>query len=136
MDVVCGLPKWISGKESACQCRRHRFNPWMGKISLDEEMVAYSSVLAWKSPMDRGAWWAPSPWGHKKTDTTERLSAHTHVYGLTFISCLFCLVSVPRTAILGGLKMAGVFVYFVHFYIFSTENSARNIALFQRKGFG
>ena len=21
-----------SGKESACQCRRHRFNPWVGKI--------------------------------------------------------------------------------------------------------
>ena len=25
------------------------------------------------NPMDRGAWWA-SPWSHKKSDTTERLS--------------------------------------------------------------
>ena len=24
---------WLSGKESACQCRRHRFDPWSGKIS-------------------------------------------------------------------------------------------------------
>ena len=30
-----GLPRWCSGKESACQCRRckrHRFNPWVRKI--------------------------------------------------------------------------------------------------------
>ena len=27
-----GLPRWLSGKESTCQCRRHRFNPWVGKI--------------------------------------------------------------------------------------------------------
>ena len=27
-----GLPWWLSGKESACQCRRHLFNPWSGKI--------------------------------------------------------------------------------------------------------
>ena len=26
--------------------------------------------------MDRGAWWAYSPWGHKESDTTEQLSAH------------------------------------------------------------
>ena len=27
-----GLPWWISGKESTCQCRRHRFGPLVGKI--------------------------------------------------------------------------------------------------------
>ena len=26
------LPRWLSGKESACQCRRCRFNPWVGKV--------------------------------------------------------------------------------------------------------
>ena len=26
------LPWWLSGKESACQCRRHRFSLWVGKI--------------------------------------------------------------------------------------------------------
>ena len=25
---------------------------------LDEEMATHSSILAWKNPMDRGAWWA------------------------------------------------------------------------------
>ena len=30
-----GLPRWFSGKESACQCRSHRrcrFSPWVWKI--------------------------------------------------------------------------------------------------------
>ena len=29
-----------------------------------------------ENPMDRGAWWANSPWGHKESDTTEQLSTH------------------------------------------------------------
>ena len=28
-----GLTRWLSGKESTCQCRRHRFDPWVRKIS-------------------------------------------------------------------------------------------------------
>ena len=27
-----GLLWWLSGKEAACQCRRHRFDPWFRKI--------------------------------------------------------------------------------------------------------
>ena len=27
-----GLPWWFCGKESACQCRRCGFNPWVRKI--------------------------------------------------------------------------------------------------------
>ena len=27
-----GLPSWLSEKESAYQCRRHRLDPWSGKI--------------------------------------------------------------------------------------------------------
>ena len=29
---MVGLPQWLSGEESACQCRKHVFNPWSGKI--------------------------------------------------------------------------------------------------------
>ena len=29
---LLGLPRWLSGKESSCQCRRGEFNPWAGKI--------------------------------------------------------------------------------------------------------
>ena len=30
--VSLGLPWWLSGKKSACQYRRLRFDPWVGKI--------------------------------------------------------------------------------------------------------
>ena len=29
---LLGLPWWCSSKESACQCRGHRSDPWVGKI--------------------------------------------------------------------------------------------------------
>ena len=38
---VWGLPSWLSGEESTCQCREHRFSPWsrgiphaVGQLSL------------------------------------------------------------------------------------------------------
>jgi len=30
--INLGLPWWLRGKESACQCRRHKFDPSVGKI--------------------------------------------------------------------------------------------------------
>ena len=37
--LLMGLPRWHSGQESACQCRRHRrrrFDPWVRKIPRRE----------------------------------------------------------------------------------------------------
>ena len=34
---LVGLPWWLSSKISACQCRRHGFSPWVGKISWRRE---------------------------------------------------------------------------------------------------
>ena len=39
------LPWWLSGKESACQCRRHRFNPWSGKIPRAVEQLSPSTTI-------------------------------------------------------------------------------------------
>ena len=35
---------------------------------LEEEMATHSGILAWKNPMDRGAWWA-TVHGVAKTQT-------------------------------------------------------------------
>ena len=32
LTINLGLPWWLSGKESTCQCRRCRFDPWVWKI--------------------------------------------------------------------------------------------------------
>ena len=42
--------------------------------SLEE--TVHSSILAWRIPMDRGAWMCGSPWGCKESDTPEWLSMH------------------------------------------------------------
>ena len=31
-QILPWLPCWLSSKESVCQCRRSRFDPWVGKI--------------------------------------------------------------------------------------------------------
>ena len=49
-------------------------------------MAVHSSMLAWRIPMDRGAWWATvHPWGCKESNTTDYLStAQLHVNVITF----------------------------------------------------
>ena len=47
--LVCVLPWWINGKESACQCRRHGFDPWIGKISWRRKWQAAVVFLPRKS---------------------------------------------------------------------------------------
>ena len=54
---ILGLPRWLSGKESACQCRRLGFDPWVKKTPLEEEMANHSSILAWEIP------WTEEPGG-------------------------------------------------------------------------
>ena len=37
------------------------FDPWVGKVvpsPLEKDMATHSSILAWKIPTDREAWWA------------------------------------------------------------------------------
>ena len=49
-----------SGQEPACQCGTHKTREshrWVGKIPL-RRATTLSSILAWRIPMDRGAWWA------------------------------------------------------------------------------
>ena len=42
---------------------------------MEKAMAPHSSTLAWKNPMDRGAWWA-AVHGVAKLDMTERLHFH------------------------------------------------------------
>ena len=45
LNALEALPRWLSGKESACQCRRckrRRFDPWVWKDTLEKEMATRS----------------------------------------------------------------------------------------------
>ena len=43
------------------------------KDPLEEGMAAHSRIVAWRIPMERGAWWA-IVYGVSESDTTEQLS--------------------------------------------------------------
>jgi len=49
-----------SGKEPACQCRRHkrlRFDPWVGKMPW-RRVWKPTPIFLLENPMDKGAWQA------------------------------------------------------------------------------
>ena len=65
VQAKCGLPQWLSGKESACGAGDTGLIPGSGR-SPGEKMATHSSIL----PTDRGAWWLQQ-WGYKESDMTE-----------------------------------------------------------------
>ena len=63
--LLYGLPKWLSDKESACHCRRHGFDPWIGKVPWRRKWQPLQYFYL-ENTMDRGAWWATVQRGHKR----------------------------------------------------------------------
>ena len=45
---------------------------------LEEGTVTHSSILVWRIPMDRGAWWATVQ-GVAESDMAEQLSTHVYI---------------------------------------------------------
>ena len=75
-----GFPGSASGKESACQCRRHRrcgFDPWLGKCPEGGHgnRLQYSCL---ENPHRQRSLVDYSLWGHKGSDMTE----HAHMHSL------------------------------------------------------
>ena len=82
--VICKyqvIPGGASGKESACQCRRHRrhgFHPWVRKILWSRKWKLIPVFLPGKFHGQRSLL-GYSPWGCKELDMTE------HTYSLANI---------------------------------------------------
>ena len=71
------FPRWLSGKESSCQCkrhRRHRFDPWVKKIPWERNGQPTPVFLPGKSPGRLQST------GCKESDTTECTCTHTHTH--------------------------------------------------------
>ena len=74
--AIWGLPRWCSGKGSACQFRRrkkHRFNPWVRKIPWSRKWLPNPVFLPEKFHGQRKLV-GYSLWGGKESDTAEQLS--------------------------------------------------------------
>ena len=72
-QVLSGLPRWFSGKESACQCRRRGSDPWAGR-SPGERNGNPLQHSCLENPMDRGTQRAIV---HGVTNSQTRLSDET-----------------------------------------------------------
>ena len=73
------LPRWLSGKESTCHCRRyrkHRFDPWVRKIPWRRKWQPTPVFLPGKFH-GQSSLVGYSPWGCKESDRTKQLSTHT-----------------------------------------------------------
>ena len=89
--LFIGLPRWLSGKESACPCRKLRFAPRF----LSRKSHGQRSLVGY------------SPQGHKKSHTAEQLNTHT--FFIIFLHCIdytqqkqpnsvvFTITSFPRS---------------------------------------
>ena len=63
--IRAGFPWWFSGKETACQCRRCRFNLWVRKIPRRRDWLPTPAFLPGKSHGQRSLV-GYSPWGCKR----------------------------------------------------------------------
>ena len=83
------LPRWLSGKESTCQCKDtvHGYDSWVGRSPGGEHgnPPQYSCL---ENPMERGAWQAIVQ-RVIESDMTEWLSTHIHIYTIFYVFSLF-----------------------------------------------
>ena len=66
------LASLVAQTVKCLQCRRPRFNPWVGKIPWRRKWQPTPVILPGKSHGQRSLV-GYSPWGHKEPDATERL---------------------------------------------------------------
>ena len=81
------LSRWLSAKEFACQCRRCKFDPWVGKIPWRRKWQPTSVFLPGKSHEQRSLA-GYSPWGHKESDMTDWSHTQSEAWDVEVIAVL------------------------------------------------
>ena len=84
-----GLPWWLSGKESTCQCRRCRYNPWVGNFPWKRKWQPTPVFLPGKSHGQRSL--GATVHGVSKSQTgLSALRTHTHASLQYNAECFHC----------------------------------------------
>ena len=90
-----GCPRWLSGKEPHCQCRRHKrrgFDPWVGKIPWRKWQP--TAVLLPGESYGQRSLAGHSSWGHNELDLTEHTRSPVIVYTRSLVMCIHMYVSI------------------------------------------
>ena len=81
----------VKKKKSVCQCRRHRFDPWVRRSPWRRKWQPTPVFLPGESH-GRGSLVSYSVWGHKESDMTEHahvcVHTHTHTYARITCTCM------------------------------------------------
>ena len=75
--VQHGLPRWLSGKESVCQCLPMQESrvPYLGwNNTLEKEMATHSNILAWEISWTEKAGGLQQSKGLQRNQTKQRLN--------------------------------------------------------------
>ena len=72
---LASCPPWVQW--TVCTVRYSKTIGTVSKISKREAMTTHSSILAWRIPMDREAWWATVHGVTKNQTGLKRPSMHT-----------------------------------------------------------
>ena len=91
-----GLPRWHSDKESACQCRRHRLNPWVGSIPWNRKWQPTPEFLPGESHRQRslvGYQGVSKSWTQLRDSTQTPASLTIFLYLRQYLK--LCLYSTP-----------------------------------------
>ena len=89
MTRIWDFPGGSDGKASCFQCGRPGFHPWVRKILWRRKWQPAPVLLPGKAHGQRTVV-GYSPWGHKQSDTTERLHSiylymYVYIYTHTFM---------------------------------------------------
>ena len=94
-----GLSRWLSGKESACQCRRYRFDPWVVKIPWRRKWHSTPVFLPEKSQGQRSLIGC-GPLGSKRfrqdLANEQKKGRYGKQYIYTYIECVFYIYIIYR----------------------------------------
>ena len=80
--IGMGFPRWYSGKQSDCQCRRCKrqsLDPWVRKLTWRRKWQPTPVFLPGESHGERSLA-GHSPQGHKKTRLSLHACAYTHTH--------------------------------------------------------
>ena len=116
--IIIGLPKWLSSTQSACQCRRHRFNPWVGKIPWRRKWQPTPVFLPRKSqePKSLGATVHALTKSQTLLSTNPRTVFYRLPDSLKFMS-IFSHLSCPYR-LPDSLKFVSIFSHLSHIIYF------------------
>ena len=92
VSSLLGLPRWLSGKESTCQCRRCSQETWIQSLGrqdpLEKGLATHPSILAWRIIWTEEPGGLQSMGSESQTRLSARTRAHTHTHTHTHISSL------------------------------------------------